>query len=89
MCRYANTLSVQKTYLRFLRDHLSVRKIWLLKICRHCIMENAQFTHAPKRTTPLDKLQAYIIKLEDKVIALTEENRDLKVELKALRKNKK
>jgi regulator of replication initiation timing len=52
-------------------------------------MENAQFTQVPKRTTPLDKLQAYIAKLEDKVIALTEENKDLKVELKALRKNKK
>jgi regulator of replication initiation timing len=52
-------------------------------------MENSQFTQAPKRTTPLDKLQAYILKLEDKVITLTEENRDLKVELKALRKNKK
>jgi hypothetical protein len=51
-------------------------------------MENAQFTQAPKRTTPLDKLQAYIIKLEEKVITLTEENRDLKAELKVLRKKK-
>jgi hypothetical protein len=51
-------------------------------------MENTQIPQAPKRATPMDKLQAYIHKLEDKVIVLSEENRDLKTELKALRKKK-
>jgi cell division septum initiation protein DivIVA len=49
-------------------------------------MEND--TVAPRRTTPMDKLQAYIDKLETKVVALTEENRDLKSELKILRKKR-
>ena len=53
-----------------------------------CIMENSQIPQVPKRATPMDKLQSYIRKLEDKVIILTEENRELKSELKVLRKKK-
>jgi cell division protein FtsB len=52
-------------------------------------MENESVTVAKTRSSPLDKLQTYIAKLEDKVMALTEENRDLKAELKQLKKLKK